>query len=185
MTPVVIAGVGYRDLRDHSLGVRVTDALGSASLPEGVAVHDLSYNPVAVAQWVESLAPEGRPSRWVFVSAVERDRSPGTVIAYRWNGELPDDARIRRAIEDAVTGVIFLDNTLIVLGWLVGQLPEVVVVEVEPALEAFGDRFSPVVERAFGAVTRLVVDLATEDGVADRLPLLALGGLDPAESARE
>jgi Ni,Fe-hydrogenase maturation factor len=63
----VIAGVGYRNLRDHSLGVIIADDLGERTLSSGVAVLDLSYNPVAVAQWLESLPAHERPSRLVFV----------------------------------------------------------------------------------------------------------------------
>ena len=74
-------------------------------------------------------------------------RRPGTVTAYRWDGVLPGDEEIQRAVTEAVTGVIALDNTLVVARHF-GALPdEIVVVEVEPAVHEFGDTFSDAVGR--------------------------------------
>ncbi|MDX1647552.1 MAG: hypothetical protein R3304_10445 [Longimicrobiales bacterium] len=178
--PAILAGVGYRNLRDHSLGVKLADELGAKRLPPGVEVQDLSYNPVAVVQWLEAMAPGDRPRRMVFVAAVERGRSPGTVTTYRWDGTLPPEARIQRAVEDAVTGVIFLDNTLIVLGWLspLSEDAEIVVVEVEPEDEAFGESFSPAVASAYREVVDLAVGLSSGRRSADALPLAPLGGME-------
>ena len=50
---VLIGGVGYRNLRDHSAGVKVTDALAAWAWPAGVIIEDLSYNPIAVVQRLE------------------------------------------------------------------------------------------------------------------------------------
>ncbi len=72
---VIVAGVGYRKLRDHSVGVEVTDRLESASWTDDVVVEDLSYNPIAVVQRLEDESPEQRFQRAVVVAAVE----PGTV----------------------------------------------------------------------------------------------------------
>src|SRR5215510_3806920 len=102
---VIVAGVGYRNLRDHSLGVEVADRLEAASWTDDVVVEDLSYNPIAVVQRLEDEPPEQRFQRAVVVSAVERGRPPGTVSAYRWDGVLPGDEEIQRAVTEAVTGV--------------------------------------------------------------------------------
>ena len=60
---------------------------------------------------------------------------------------LPSDEEIQRAVTEAVTGVIALDNTLVVARHF-GALPdEVVVVEVEPGVQEFGDTFSDAVGR--------------------------------------
>lgn len=172
----VIGGIGYRDLRDHSLGPLISDALAREDLP-GVEVHDLSYNAVAVGQWLQDLAPESRPSRLVLVSAVPRGREVGAVVAYRWDAVLPSVVRIQEAVADAVTGVIHLDNTLIVLAQF-GPLPaEVIVVEVEPGVEAFGSELSPGLEQEVGRLEALVSRLAV-DG-SDGLPTLGLGGPPP------
>lgn len=177
---VVIGGVGYRDLRDHSLGPLIADDLAGDG-PAGTHVHDLSYNAVAVGQWLQDLSPESRPSRMVLVSAISRGREVGTVVAYRWDGALPPAERIQEAVADAVTGVIHLDNTLIVLAQF-GPLPEeVIVVEIEPGVEAFGSELSPEIEREVEGIKALVVRLAT--GGSGALPTHGLGG-PPAHPPR-
>ena len=137
----VIGGVGYRNLRDHSLGIMMSDELEAQAEPPGLLVEDLSYGPVAIGQWLLDEAREAPITRAVFVSAVARDdgRPPGTICAYRWDRVLPPTDEIQRCVTDAVTGVILLDNTLIVTAWM-GALPdEAIILEVEPLEHAFGD----------------------------------------------
>ena len=174
---VIVAGVGYRNLRDHSIGVAVADRLEHEAWPDGVVVEDLSYNPIAVVQRLDDEPADGRFERAVFVAAPERrGRPPGTVVAYRWDGVLPGDDEIHRAVTEAVTGVISLDNTLVVSRHF-GALPdEIVVVEVEPAIQGFGDSFSDVVARRFDTVCALVYTYATHADAVERLPRVPLGG---------
>lgn len=178
---VLVGGIGYRNLRDHSIGIEVTDCLAGRSWPDGpdeVVVEDLSYNPIAVVQRLEDDPPDRRFRLAVLVAGVARGggRRPGAVTAYRWDGALPPPEEIQRAVTEAVTGVIALDNTLVVARHF-GALPaQVVVVEVEPEVEEFGDAFSPVVSGVFPTVCELVTRLALDDGAAARLPLAPLGG---------
>lgn len=174
---VIVAGLGYRNLRDHSIGVAVTDRLERETWPAGVAVEDLSYNPIAVLQRLEDEPADERFERAVVVAAVERNgRVPGTIAAYRWDGVLPVEAEIHRAVTEAVTGVIALDNTLVVTRHF-GALPgEVVVVEIEPAVHEFGEAFSDVVARRFETVCDLVRTYATNSEAVERLPRAPLGG---------
>jgi hydrogenase maturation protease len=174
---VIVAGVGYHNLRDHSVGVEVVDRLEADAWPDGVVVEDLSYNPIAVVQRLEDEPPERRFQRAVIVGAVERSgRAPGTIAVYRWDGVLPVDQEIHRAVTEAVTGVIALDNTLVVTRHF-GALPdEVVVVEVEPAVHEFGDTFSELVGRQFETVCQLVRTHATDADAVGRLARAPLGG---------
>src|SRR5690349_5848379 len=129
---VLVAGVGYRYLRDHSVGAAVADRLGGRAWQGDVVVEDLSYNPIAVVQRLEDDPPDRRFDRAVFVSSVERPgRRPGTVTAYRWDGALPPADEIQRAVAEGVTGVIALDNTLVVAAHFEALPPEVLVIEVE------------------------------------------------------
>jgi hydrogenase maturation protease len=174
---VIVGGVGYRNLRDHSVGVEIADRLEAQTWPDDVVVEDISYNPIAVVQRLEDELPERRFVRAVVVGAVERDgRRPGTVTAYRWDGRLPSDEKIQRAVTEAVTGVIALDNTLVVARHFGGLPDEIVVVEVEPAVHEFGDALSDTVGRVFDAVCTLVRTLATDDAAVARLPRTPLGG---------
>ena len=172
----LIGGVGYPDLSDHSISWAVVQALESRTLPAGVAVEDLSYNPIAVAQRLDDEDDGERYDTLVLVSAVTRGRAAGTVTPYRWDRRLPADEAIQRAVTDAVTGIIYLDNTLVVVGHL-GALPErVVVVEVEPLVEAFGSPMSRPVADQLEAVCDHAVRYAASPAASDTLPLCRLGG---------
>lgn len=174
---VVIAGVGYRNLRDHSLGVLLSDELQAAAQPPDLLVEDLSYNPVAVAQWFADESRNAPITRAIFVSAIAREdgRPAGTLSAYRWDRVLPDEDEIQRAVSDAVTGVILLDNTLVVTEWMQALPRDVVVLEVEPGEHAFGDGMSAAVAAAYADAKRLVMRLATSR-TGTMLPVAPLGG---------
>lgn len=174
---VLVGGVGYRNLRDHSVGVVVADRFADREWPDGVVVEDVSYNPIALVQRLDSDPLEMRFDRAVIVAGVSRvGRFPGVVTAYRWDGVLPAPDEIHRAVCDAVTGVIFIDNTLVVARHF-GALPdEVAIVEVEPFLHEFGDAFSDPVAGVFDRVCALVASLATDEDAALALPEAPLGG---------
>ena len=175
---VLIAGVGYRNLRDHSVGPELIDRLAGHRWQGDVSVEDLSFGPIAVVQRLQDDAPECRFTRAIFVAGISRApwRNPGEVCAYRWDGVLPAAAEIQQSVSEAVTGVILLDNTLIVARHF-GVLPEeIAVVEVEPLLHEFGDGFSEPVARGFQEACRIVVELAEHPEHAAGLPVRPLGG---------
>ncbi|MEO6445668.1 MAG: hypothetical protein ABIZ91_07205 [Gemmatimonadaceae bacterium] len=174
----VLGGVGYRNLKDHSLGIMMSDELEAESQPPGLVIEDLSYGPVAVGQWLQDEAREAPFTRAIFITAIAREdgRPPGTICAYRWDRVLPDAEEIHRAMTDAVTGVIFLDNTLIVVEWM-GALPtETIVLEVEPLEHAWGDEMSPAVAAAYPEVRALARRLAHDAALGLSLPVMPLGG---------
>jgi hydrogenase maturation protease len=172
MGRVIVSGVGYPDLADYSVGIVTIEALASWSPPDNVVVEDLSYNPIAVVQRFQDEAPDRRFTRAVFVSAVARPpRSAGTVKCYRWDGTLPDEEDIQRAVTDGVTGIIALSNTLVIAKHF-GALPdEVVVVEVEPQSNEFGGELSPPVAESFERVCALMKTFATDESAVAQLPL--------------
>jgi hydrogenase maturation protease len=177
---VIVAGVGYCNLRDHSIGVAVADRLLERALGDDVVVEDLSYNPIAVVQRLEDEPLGMRFTRAVVVAAVERgNRPPGAVTAYRWDGVLPSDEEIQRAVTEAVTGVIALDNTLVVTRHFGGLPDEVVVIEVEPGVQEFGEDLSEPVAKVMDEVCDLAVAMATDAEAAARLPSTGLGGVLP------
>lgn len=161
--PVLIAGVGYRNMHDTSVGSLVLPVLAEQSWPpeEQVEILDLFFGPVHTIHWLQD-----RPdhfTRVVFVSAVERGRAPGTITAYRWDRALPDATAIQERVTEAVTGLVSLDAMLIVTGHF-GVLPDDVrVVEVEPLETAWGDGLSPVVAARFDEIVAAVRRAALED----------------------
>jgi hydrogenase maturation protease len=149
---VLVGGVGYRYLRDGAIGPHMADEL-AASAANGVEVEDLGYHPVGFTQNLQD-----RPvyDRIVLVGAMARGREPGTVTAYRWDHVLPSDKEIQQRVSEAVTGVISLDNLLIVTEAF-GAFPEDVrVVEIEPADEGWGEGFSPVIEAKLGEIEEAI-----------------------------
>lgn len=151
---VLIGGVGYTFLRDHSVGLEVIQRLAGLPWPGGVRIEDLSYGPISVVHHLrETLSPDNRV---ILVGAAKRGRTPGGVYHYEWDGALPDDAEIQARVGEAITGVISLDNLLIVATRF-GALPrDVLVIEVEPKDESWGPGFTPEVEQAMERVIALV-----------------------------
>ncbi len=139
---VLVGGVGYRFLRDGAVGLYMTDTLAEAAT-NGVEMEDLGYHPIG---FIFNLEERPDYDRIVMVGAVARGREPGTVTSYCWDHVLPSPKEIQNRVSEAVTGVISLDNLLIITETF-GALPrDVRVVEIEPADEGWGEGFSPVIE---------------------------------------
>ena len=151
---VLVGGVGYRYLRDGSVGPWVADELaGRVDQDAGIEVEDLSYHPVGLHHNLLERPPY---DRLVLVGAVRRGREPGAVETYRWNGELPGADELQARVGEAVTGVISLENTLLVVAELGGLPDDVRVVEVEPADDGWGEGFSPAVAARLPEVVEAV-----------------------------
>ena len=153
---VLVGGVGYRFLRDGSVGPYLTDEFaqehGERS-SNGLEIEDLSYGPVALSMNLQERSPY---DRLVLFAAVERGRAPGTVHAYRWDCRLPAHDEIQARVAEAVTGTISLDNLLIVVGALGGLPDDVRVVEIEPEDLSWGEGFSQTVEQKLPEVREKV-----------------------------
>ncbi len=169
---VIVGGVGYPDLCDHSIGIEIQERLSDWNAPPTVSVEDLSYNPIAVCQRLDDEAADKRFTRMVIVSAVRRETRPaGTVHCYRWDRELPAPEVIQDAVTDAVTGIIALENTLVIIGYF-GALPaETIVVEIEPEAHEFGAALSDAVRAVFEPVCERIKQFATDDESVARLPI--------------
>lgn len=177
MTRVLIGGIGYRNLRDHSFGVLVIERLQERAWPAHVSVEDISYGPIAVVQRLEDDSEDHRFGRAVIVSAVERSgRAPGTLTVYRWDGELPPADYVQTAVSEAVTGVIAMDNTLIVTRHFRVLPEEVIVIEAEPATHQCGDSLSDPLDEALPRACDLAAAAAIDASFAARIPVLPLGG---------
>lgn len=125
----LIATVGYRNLSDLSVGPNLLSELESLAWEPGVEVEDLSYGPIAVVQNLEDRAPY---DRMVFLSAAQRGRVRGELYRTDWQRPLPPEEEIQARITEGITGVIDLDNLLVIAQYFRVLAPEVVIVEVEP-----------------------------------------------------
>src|SRR5262245_9214529 len=108
---ILVSGIGYSNLSDMSFGRVLLAHLTELNWPEHVCVEDLNFGPIMILQWLEASSIEFQ--KLVLVNAAKRGRTPGTLERYRWPGELPSEAEIQTRIEEAVTGVIDMENMLI------------------------------------------------------------------------
>lgn len=170
MTRILLGGVGYRNLRDHSFGVQLIDSLAAETWPDGVSVEDISYNPIAVVQRLQDDPPQSRFDLAVIAGAQPRpDRQAGTLSVYRWDRVLPTPEVIHEAVMEAVTGIIALDNTLIVSRHFGVLPPTVIVIELEPEAHEFGSALTPAAAAAFARARDLMTRLAFEPSLAAQI----------------
>jgi len=155
---VLIGGVGYHNLRDASLGPMLIDQLRGLEWPTGVELEDLSYGPIGIMHNLDSREPY---DRLVLVAGVQRGRDAGSVHSYCWEGHLPAEDEVQARVAEAVTGVVSLDNLLIIGTWFRKLPPEAMVIEVESVEEDWGPGFSDAVARAIPAVIE-AIKLAVE-----------------------
>ena len=162
MCMVLVSGIGYSNLSDMSFGRVLLGQLAEMDWPEHVRVEDLNFGPIMILQWLEE-SPV-KYDRMVLVNAAKRGREPGTLEVYRWHGQLPSEADIQARVEEAVTGVIDMENMLIICKHF-GELPEeVTIIEVEPENENWGQEFSPVVAARVGEALEIVREEAMKGG---------------------
>jgi hydrogenase maturation protease len=139
----LVAGVGYRNLRDLSFGPLVIDRLRALSWPQGVEIEDLSYGPISAVHRFQE-----RPAvRMVLIGATRRNRVPGRLYRFR-PGPLPPAEEVQQRVGEALTGVISLDNLWMICRAFAVLPDDVEILEVEPADEGWGEGLTPDVERA-------------------------------------
>lgn len=134
---MLVAGVGYRNLRDLSLGPLAIDRLGPST--ESVDVEDLSYGPVDVLFLLQRRQPYAAA---IFVVGVHRGRQPGTVTRSRWTPPATTTPELQERVAEAVTGVISIDNLLEICAHFKALPPEVVLIEAEPSEDSWGEDLS-------------------------------------------
>lgn len=149
-----------------SFGRVLLSRLEAMDWPKDVHVEDLNYGPIMIYQALDE-SPV-KYERAVFVTAAKRGRPPGALETYFWDQQLPEAAEIQARIEEAITGVISLDNLLIICKHFGVLPPEVAIVEVEPQSEDWGLEFSPAVaarvEEAIQAVKEQALSGKRADG---------------------
>ena len=151
-----MAGVGYRNLRDLSVGPLLLDKLREVNWSPGVDVEDLSFGAVHVLHWLQERDHPFRAA--VFVSGVRRGRTPGSVTRVEWRAQTIPAEVVQERIAEAVTGVISLDTLLIVLGYFEALPQCVTLIEIEPRDDDWGPELSEPVTSALGEASRLIRD---------------------------
>lgn len=154
----LIGGVGYAWQGDLAFGPTAVAALLRDSWPAEVEVADLSYNPIAVFQQIRQQAYQ----RLILIGAVARGRPRGTYAVYRPTGALPEADEIQARIVESGSGIISLDNVVIIARYF-GALPaDTRLIEIEPVEDGWGRDLSPEARAALDRALALVRRLAWE-----------------------
>ncbi|HEX6143455.1 MAG TPA: hypothetical protein VFZ01_12105 [Geminicoccaceae bacterium] len=159
---VLIGIVGYSPLIEaFPLGPALMRRLRAASL-EGldVMVENMTWSPIHIVQRFQdgSMAAD----RLILIGAADVSVAPGRITCHRWRGGSLPAPVLQERVYEAVTGIVSLDNTLLI-GEHFGVWPdEVFTVEVDMPPSTFGD-----------------IVIADSEGMADRASLLARLGFDP------
>ena len=147
---VLVAGVGYRNLRDLSVGPLAVERLGPST--EVVDIEDLSYGPVDVLFLLQRRQPYAAA---IFVAGVHRGRKPGVVTRTRWKAPDTTTDALQGRVAEALTGVISIDNLLEICAYFKALPPEVILIEVEPVEDTWGEQLSAEGARAADSAVAL------------------------------
>jgi hypothetical protein len=149
---VLVGGVYELFQGDLDLGRLAVERLRADGLPDGVLAEDLHYGAVAVVQRLQDL----RPPVLVLVTAVRRDRPPGTAERRRVHPTAVDPADFQAAVGDAVTGYVHIDLLVEVASGFEALPARTVAIEVEPAHVGPGEGLSPLASAALEEALGLV-----------------------------
>ena len=136
---VLIGIVGFTPVLDcYPLGPSLMSKLEEATWPGLVTtIENMSWGPLAIVQSVQ--ASGVRYDRAVLIGAVQRGRPVGTVCGAVWMGGALGPQLLQERIFEAVTGIVSLDNLLIIGEHFAIWPREVITVEVELPKSCFGD----------------------------------------------
>ena len=159
MKKVFIGTVGYHNLRNHSVGPAILSQLQAMQWPPSVELDELNWGPIAIVQKFQALSEAF--DRIVLIAAVERgERKIGEVSLYRWMGKLPNEEMIQRCVGDAVTGVISVDNLLIIGEFFKIWPAETFVLDIEPGPEEAGETLTDEMKQSIPEIILALQKLA-------------------------
>jgi|TARA_B110000914_G_C15449124_1_gene439995 Ni,Fe-hydrogenase maturation factor len=159
---ILIGTVGYHLLRNHSVGPILLPQLNKKTWNDKVAIEEMNWGPIAIVQYFQTL--EISFDRVIFLVALERlERKIGDITVYQWLGQLPDEKQIQACIGDAATGVISIENLLVIGEFFKIWPKEVFLIDVEPGAEQAGEHLTPEVEAKVPEILRILEEL-THDG---------------------
>ncbi|GAC1596638.1 MAG: hypothetical protein NVS3B19_19100 [Ginsengibacter sp.] len=162
MKKTFIGTVGYHNLRNHSIGPALLPQLQKMQWAEGVELDELNWGPIAIVQKFQSLPTPY--DRVILIAAIERpERKVGDITLFKWMGKLPDEELIQRCVGDAVTGVISVENLLIIGEYFKIWTGETFVVDVEPGAEEAGEDFTEEMQQAIPDLILTLQNLTKEN----------------------
>ncbi|MFS4491308.1 hypothetical protein [Maribacter sp. 2308TA10-17] len=162
MNNILVGTVGYHLLRNHSVGPILLPQLNGKTWNGKVTVEEMNWGPIAIVQYFQTL--EIPFERIIFLVAIEREeREIGDISVYQWLGKLPDEKQIQACVGDAATGVISVENLLVIGEFFKIWPKEVFLVDVEPGPEQAGEHLTDEVKVKIPEIFRILEEL-TLDG---------------------
>jgi hypothetical protein len=158
---VLIGVVGYSPLiKAFPLGPRLMRRLEAWPWQVAATVENMTWSPLHIVQRFQdgSLAAD----RLVLIGAADVCRAPGCIACCHWQGGSLPAGVLQERMYEAVTGIVSLDNTLMIGGHFGVWPDEVLTVELDMWPQTFGE-----------------IVMAETEGAADRTALLTRLGFDP------
>lgn len=131
--------VGYSAILDpYPLGPPLMHGLQTAvsDLPD-VHVENFTWSPVHIVQRFQT-GEMARASRIVLIGSAAVSTQPGAVRTYRWAGGGRDPLEVQERIYEAVTGIVDLENTLMIGAQFEVWPQETFTVEADLPSDVFG-----------------------------------------------
>ena len=157
----LIAGVGYSNLSDSSIGPIAAAELKKQAWPRHIEIDDLSYGPIAVVHNFTDADP--RYERLVLITAADFGARPPAMRCDRWAAVSPNPEEVQARVVEAASGVIDWKNLLIILKQFDALPAEVFVIAVQPVKTDFGMELSPGMLQLLPEILRVALELAMNE----------------------
>lgn len=153
----LILGLGNPLRGDDGVGPRLVEALNRNSLPEGVTALDGGTGGLDLLRLVE------RWERVVIVDAADVGREPGEYVRFT-----PDQVRLKRSSKTLSLHHAGLSEVLALAEALDLDLPDMVILGVQPEMIGWREGLSPAVAAGLTALTEAVLqEIKGEDNAQD------------------
>ena len=138
--PTVMVGiVGYSAVvESYPLGPKLLEELENIFGDNpNVILENFTWSPVHIVQRLQG-GEMTRPDRIVLVGLAAGSSKPGTVAVHRWVGGTQPEAKVQERIYEAMTGIVDLENTLMIGSYFNVWPDECLTVEADLAPDTFG-----------------------------------------------
>ena len=139
-SPSTLIGiVGYSAILDcYPLGPGLMTGLEAALADAGnITVENFTWSPVHIVQRFENHEMP-RPDRLVLIGLSAVSQSPGQVKACQWRGGAASEQKVQERVYEAVTGIVDLENTLMIGEYFKAWPSECFTVEADMQANTFG-----------------------------------------------
>ena len=136
---ILIGIVGYSPVLDsYPLGPNLMNNLKERDWANiNVDVQNMTWSPIHITQRLQENKLEF--DRVVLVGSKTISTNPGRVESYKWKSKKVEEIKIQERIFEGVTGVVSLENTLVIGDYFKIWPIEFFTVEVDLPGEVFGD----------------------------------------------